>query len=55
MYNDYIDVIIQMSATKIEDHIEGYSIMGDLVKAIENKDVDWAMKEVVLRHKNLPF
>lgn len=55
MYNDYIDVIIQMSATKVEDHIEGYTIMENLVEAIEKKDVDWAMKEVVLRHKNLPF
>jgi DNA-binding GntR family transcriptional regulator len=55
MYNDYIDVIIQMSATKVEDHIEGYTIMENLVEAIEKKDVDWAMKEAVRRHKNLPF
>ena len=55
MYNDYIDEIIQMSATKVEDHIEGYTIMEDLVEAIEKKDVDWAMKQAVLRHKNLPF
>lgn len=55
MNNDYINLIIQMSATKVEDHIEGYRIMEDLVEAIEKKDVNEAMKQVELRHKNLPF
>lgn len=54
-YNDYIFIIIRMSATQAQHHIEGYKSFERLMAAIESKDEQKALNEIRIRHKYLVF